>query len=132
MPHANFIHLRIHSAYSLSEGAIKIPEIAELCVRERMPAVAVADTSNLFGALEFSTVCAERGIQPIIGCQINLTNSDPTSIGEGSATDQLVLLVQDQSGYANLLKLVSASYLNAGIGMPPQIDLGALAKRNSG
>ena len=75
MPHANFIHLRIHSAYSLSEGAIKIPEIAELCVRERMPAVAVTDTSNLFGALEFSTVCAERGIQPIIGCQINLTNS---------------------------------------------------------
>ena len=108
MAHANFIHLRIHSAYSLSEGAIKIPEIAELCGRERMPAAAVTDTSNLFGALEFSTVCAERGIQAIIGCQINLTNTDPTSIDNGSPPDQLILLVQDESGYANLLKLVSA------------------------
>ena len=132
MAHANFIHLRIHSAYSLSEGAIKIPEIAELCVRERMPAVAVTDTSNLFGALEFSTVCAERGIQPIIGCQINLTNSDPTSIDDGSPPDQLILLVQDQSGYANLLKLVSASYLSSGVEKRPQIDLAALAQRNSG
>ena len=55
MPHADFIHLRVHSAYSLSTGAIKTKELVKLCQRHRMPAVAVTDTGNLFGALEFAT-----------------------------------------------------------------------------
>src|ERR1700693_3590871 len=61
MPHADFIHLRVHSAYSLSTGAIKVKELVKLCQRHRMPAVAVADTGNLFGALEFATAAAEAG-----------------------------------------------------------------------
>ena len=70
MPHADFVHLRVHSAYSLSEGAIKVKELIALCKAERMPAVAIADTGNVFGALEFSAAAAEAGVQPILGCQV--------------------------------------------------------------
>ena len=73
MPHADFVHLRVHTAYSLLEGAIRIPDLVAKCGAERMPAVAITDTNNLFGALEFSPACAARGIQPIIGCQLSLT-----------------------------------------------------------
>ena len=72
MPLADFVHLRTHSAYSLSAGAIKIKELVALCRAEAMPAVAITDSGNLFGALEFATACAEAGIQPIIGCEIAL------------------------------------------------------------
>ena len=64
MPLADFIHLRVHSAYSLSAGAIKIKELVQLCRGEAMPAVAITDSGNLFGALEFATSCAEAGVRP--------------------------------------------------------------------
>ena len=70
MPHADFVHLRVHSAYSLSEGAIKVKELVGLCKSDQMPAVAVTDTGNLFGALEFATAAADAGVQPILGCQV--------------------------------------------------------------
>ena len=73
MPLADFIHLRVHTAYSLSAGAIKIKELVALCKKNSMPAVAITDAGNLFGALEFATACAGEGIQPIIGCEIALT-----------------------------------------------------------
>ncbi len=76
MPHADFVHLRVHSAYSLSEGAIKAEKIPVLAREAGMPAVAITDTANLFGALEFSQACAAKGIQPIIGCQIALARAD--------------------------------------------------------
>ena len=63
-----FVHLRTHSAYSLSEGALQIKALAALTKDARMPAVAITDTGNLFGALEFSDAMAEKGIQPILGC----------------------------------------------------------------
>ncbi|HHZ66494.1 MAG TPA: DNA polymerase III subunit alpha, partial [Alphaproteobacteria bacterium] len=116
----------------MSEGAIKIPELAGLCAREQMPAVAITDTGNLFGVLEFSTACAEEGVQPIVGCQIALTNSDTSSNGGPSAPDQLVLLVQDEDGYSNILKLISAAFLDSERGQVPQIDIDTLAERNSG
>src|SRR3984885_3503214 len=72
MPLADFIHLRVHTAYSLSAGAIKIKELLGLCKANKMPAVAITDTGNLFGALEFATACAEAGVQPIIGCEVAL------------------------------------------------------------
>ncbi|HEX3419207.1 MAG TPA: PHP domain-containing protein, partial [Stellaceae bacterium] len=70
MPLASFVHLRVHTAYSLSAGAIPIKELAGLCKAERMPAVAITDSGNLFGALEFATTCSAAGVQPIIGCDI--------------------------------------------------------------
>src|SRR5271166_1855616 len=115
MPLADFVHLRVHTAYSLSAGAIRTKELVELCKAERMPAVAVTDTGNLFGALEVATTCAAAGVQPIIGCEIVIERSgalEESRPGRGlSESDRIVLLVQNEAGYRNLLDLVSRSYL---------------------
>ncbi len=100
-----FIHLRLHSAYSLAEGAVRVKDVAKLCHTHHMPAVAITDTNNLFGALEISMNCAENGIQPIVGCQLSIQQADNISIAPA------VLLVKNERGYQNLLKLVSLAYL---------------------
>src|SRR3546814_11932107 len=80
--------------------------------RSRMPAVAVTDSGNLFGALEFSPAARDAGVQPIIGCQLGIRREDGHGHqGMAPPPDQLVLLAQTEEGYANLLKLVSKSYL---------------------
>ncbi len=106
MPHADFVHLRVHSAYSLSEGAIKADKIAALARDAGMPAVAITDSANLFGALEFSQACTGKGIQPIIGCQVGLIRTDKP----GLAPDPVVLLAQDAAGLANLQRLSSLGF----------------------
>src|SRR5437016_12700014 len=122
MPLADFVHLRIHTAYSLSAGAIKIGELAQLCRAEAMPAVAITDRGNLFGALEFATACADAGIQPIIGLEIALAAADPgrghrasnghATNGKSGEPDRIVLLVQNEAGYRNLMRLTSRAYLD--------------------
>src|SRR5579863_6213311 len=100
----DFIHLRVHSAYSLSAGAIRLKELPGLCRAQRMPAVAVTDCGNLFGALEFS-VAAGEGIQPIIGCELGLRareagRSKLTRGQPGSRPPEpVVLLAQSETGY---------------------------------
>jgi len=134
MSHASFVHLRVHSAYSLAEGAIKIHELANLCVQNQMPAVALTDTGNLFGALEFSVACAEKGIQPIIGCQIALGREDKARglAGNLLEPDQLVLLVQNETGYRNLLHLVSQAFLGTPSDESPQVSLTQIAEHSAG
>ena len=83
MPCSEFVHLRLHTAYSLLEGAIKIADLVKQCQEMGMPAVAMTDTCNLFGALDFSTNCADGGIQPIIGCQLAVSTYMPESITDG-------------------------------------------------
>jgi len=100
-----FIHLRVHSAYSLAEGAIKIKDFPKLCQQHGMPAVGLTDSMNLFGALEFALTCASAGVQPIVGCQAILTD-------EG-ASGSIILLVQTEKGYKNLLHLISQAYLRS-------------------
>jgi DNA polymerase III subunit alpha len=133
---ADFVHLRVHTAYSLSSGAITIKELAGLCKAERMPAVAITDTGNLFGALEFATTCCAGGIQPIIGCEIALQrgaeetdNRLSRAVGE---PDRIVLLVQNETGYRNLLRLVSQSYLAGEIPSEPAISRCELARNADG
>lgn len=125
-PHAPFVHLRVHSAYSMAEGAIKIPDLAELCVKNAMPAVALTDTRNLFGALEFSKACAGAGVQPIIGCQISVRREDtqatPAQNGRLPEPDQLILLAQNAKGYGNLIKLASKAFLETESGETPQVS----------
>ena len=82
MSHADFVHLRLHTAYSLLEGAIKVKDVVDQCVGMSMPAVAMTDTGNLFGALEFSEACAEAGLQPIIGCQLGVAPFQPGAAGD--------------------------------------------------
>jgi len=96
----SFIHLHTHSAYSLAEGAIGVKDLIGLCQDNNMPATAITDTGNLFGALEFSLTAMKCGVQPIIGTQIRL----------GLEGHQLVLLAQNEQGWLNLSKLVSDSH----------------------
>jgi DNA polymerase-3 subunit alpha len=133
MSHSDFVHLRVHDAFSLAEGAIKIPDLAALCVKHDMPAVGVVDTGNLFGALEFSLAARGKGIQPIIGCQFAVRREDDGARGGGGlASDCLVLLAQSSEGYGNLLELVSRSYLESAAEDSAQIALSDLETRNAG
>ncbi len=135
MPHAGFVHLSVHSAYSLLEGAIKIPDLVALCRRHAMPAVAVTDSGNLFGALEFALAAVEAGVQPIIGCRIGLAREDERPLGSPAARpapDRIALLVQDQAGYRNLMKLVSRSFLETPPGEPVQVALADLETFGAG
>src|SRR5262244_3862917 len=108
MPLADFVHLRVHTAYSLSAGAIRIKELAGLCKAEHMPAVAITDSGNLFGALEFATTCGAAGVQPIIGCEIAVERGTAEAGSRLSRAlcepDRMVLLVQSEVGYGNLLR----------------------------
>ncbi|MFQ6017885.1 MAG: DNA polymerase III subunit alpha [Kiloniellaceae bacterium] len=133
MAHADFVHLRVHSAYSLLEGAIKIDELIELCRRYAMPAVAVTDSGNLFGALEFALAARDAGVQPIIGCRIALAreHAAPRN-GAKPAPDGLVLLVQNETGYRNLMTLVSKSYLETEPGTAPQVGFADLTAHGAG
>ena len=136
MPLADFVHLRVHTAYSLSAGAIRIKELAGICKTERIPAVAITDTGNLFGALEFATSCAAAGVQPIIGCEIALErgNVDGSArLGRAAAEpDRIVILAQSEVGYRNLLRLVSRSYLAGEIPSEPAIRRSELAGAGEG
>ena len=114
-----FVHLRVHSAYSLSEGAIKVKELIKLCQKHAMPAVAITDTNNLFGALEFAMAASDAGIQPIVGCQLGITLK-----GMGDPAP-LVLLAQSDVGYRNLLKLVSRAHMQSGEAGVPQLPFEA-------
>ncbi|HUH84642.1 MAG TPA: DNA polymerase III subunit alpha, partial [Stellaceae bacterium] len=130
MPHADFVHLRTHSAYSLSEGAIKVKELVALAKQQGMPAVTLTDHGNLFGALEFAQAASDAGVQPIVGCEFGLRRSagEGRNLRPGPAPppDQVLLLAQSEGGYRNLLKLVSKSFLETEGGEPPQIELAAL------
>ncbi|MDB5364447.1 MAG: DNA-directed polymerase [Rhodospirillales bacterium] len=131
MPHADFVHLRVHSAYSLSEGAIKIKKLVDLCKKQSMPAVAVTDSGNMFGALEFADAAAAAGVQPIIGTQIGLSRPAPRG-GQRPLPEPIVLLAQNHAGYRNLMKLVSQAWIESGAGEQPQIAITTLAQHADG
>ena len=127
MPHADFVHLRVHSSYSLSEGAIKADKIAQLARDAAMPAVAITDSGNLFGALEFSQACTAKGVQPIIGCQVNLTRPENSRL----APDPVVVLAQNPAGLANLQRLSSLGFIEADPA-EPQVALDTLLDHAEG
>src|SRR5258705_6158021 len=117
-----FVHLRVRSAYSLLEGAIRADAIGTLAQAAGMPAVALTDRANLFGALEFSVATKGAGVQPIVGCAIPVTG-----IGEGRSerwakTPTVVLLAQSEQGYLNLSELSSAAYLEIDATEEPHVS----------
>jgi DNA polymerase-3 subunit alpha len=136
MPLADFVHLRVHTAYSLSAGAVRIKELVGLCKAERMPAVAITDSGNLFGALEFATTCSAAGVQPIIGCEIAVERGNTeggSRLGRALCEpDRIVLLVQNETGYRNLLRLLSQSYLAGDTPSEPSVGRCALAAAGEG
>ena len=114
-----FVHLRVHSAYSLLEGALTIQKLAVLARADETPALALTDSNNLFGALEFSEAMAEVGVQPIIGVTLSLTfaTESQTTLGAEqrgpSIEGRIALLAKDANGYANLMRLSSDAYFAA-------------------
>ncbi|MCJ7597452.1 MAG: PHP domain-containing protein, partial [Methyloceanibacter sp.] len=133
-----FVHLKVHSAYSLLEGALTITKLVALARADRMPALALTDTNNLFGALEFSAGVAEAGIQPIIGCTLSLSfgNSEaPTSLGEARgprSEGRIALLAKDAEGYANLMRLSTEAYLTASVSGDAVVSIGTLEAHAKG
>ena len=111
MSDPRFIHLRTHSEYSLLEGALRLKKMPELVAAADMPAVALTDTNNMFAALEFSVAMSGAGIQPIIGCQVDVAFVKARPGEREKPPAPLVLLAQSEAGYENLMKLNSCLYL---------------------
>src|SRR5438477_375832 len=132
---AGFVHLHVHSAYSLLKGSIKIQKLAELAKTDRQPALALTDTDNMFGALEFSDKMAAAGIQPIIGCALAVDFHDfdagPRTVA-AAELPRIVLLAAREEGYLRLLRLVSRAYLGTPAGERPHLDIGALREETHG
>ena len=132
MSKAEFVHLHLHTDYSLLDGACTIPRLAELTARQGMPAVAVTDHGNLFGAAKFCQAAEAHGVKPIVGCEVYITTGDRRSrSGNGENTHHLVLLSENLEGYRNLVKLVSAGHLE-GFYYKPRIDKELLAQHSRG
>jgi len=134
MHHENFVHLHLHTQYSLLDGACFIPQLMEMAHSTRMPAIAMTDHGNLFGTIEFYDEAMKHGIKPIIGCEIYVA---PTDRRERvmhplhGASSHLILLAKDETGYRNLMKLVSAGYLE-GFYYKPRIDKELLRQHAQG
>src|SRR5437016_8708944 len=133
MPRDSFVHLHLHTEYSLLDGAIRIKELMKKAVELKMPAVAMTDHGNLYGAIEFYQEAQRAGIKPIIGCEAYIAprshKDRPNSMRE--AAYHFTLLAQDETGYHNLVKLVSTAHLD-GFHYRPRIDKELLAAHSKG
>ncbi len=122
MPSAGFVHLHVHSAYSLLKGSIKIQRLAELAKADRQPALALTDTDNMFGSLEFSDKLAGYGIQPIVGCElaVDFGDQDPNA-RNALGPARIVLLAAREAGYRSLMRLNSRAFLETPVNEAPHI-----------
>ena len=134
MPDPGFVHLHVHSSFSLLEGALTIGKLADLAKADAQPALALTDTGNLFGALEFSEKMAGAGIQPIAGCALALDLPEPQGPRgvHRPPKPRLVLLAQNEAGWRNLMALVSRSFLETASEDEPRILMDWLAEANAG
>ncbi|MGH6813963.1 MAG: PHP domain-containing protein, partial [Methylocella sp.] len=131
-----FAHLHVHSSYSLREGAVPVAKLAKIAIADAMPALAITDSNNLFGALEFSEKLAKEGVQPVPGLQITIDFQDGAARaprGEASACHaSIVLLAQDAAGYSNLMHIASRAWLDPEPGDPPHVGIASLEGRTQG
>ena len=132
--HSDFVHLHVHTQFSLLDGACRLGELLDLAKKNSMPACAITDHGNMFGAIEFYEKAVSRGIKPIIGCEVYVapeSRFDKTSHGIKEAAYHLVLLAKNLTGYKNLIKLVSIGYVE-GFYYKPRVDKEALARHSKG
>jgi DNA polymerase-3 subunit alpha len=132
-----FVHLHVHSSYSLLEGALTIARLCELAKADRQPALALTDTDNMFGALEFSDKMAAAGIQPIVGCALAVDFADQDALPRGGSPQQLerpriVLLAARENGYRTLMRLNSRAFLETAPNEPPHLRLAWLEGETEG
>jgi len=131
MSNTPFVHLHCHTDYSLLDGACEISQLMDLAAEQQMPAIAMTDHGNLFGAVEFYTAAKAKGIHPVIGCEVYVAQQGRTNKSESNRYNHLVLLCENQEGYRNLTKLVSTGYLE-GFYYKPRIDKDLLAQHSKG
>jgi DNA polymerase-3 subunit alpha len=132
MNSSNFVHLHLHTDYSLLDGACEIGELTAEAARRGMPAVAVTDHGNLFAAANFYHEATTHGVKPIIGCEMYVAPDNHKNRGtEAERSNHLVLLCENDEGYRNLMKLVSTGYLD-GFYYKPRVDHELLAKHSKG
>jgi DNA polymerase-3 subunit alpha len=136
MANLDFVHLHVHSSYSLLEGALPIARLAELAKADKQPALALTDTDNMFGALEFSEKIAGYGIQPIIGCALAIDFGD-TDNGARNGNAQIerqriVLLAASEAGYRSLMRLNSRAFMESPPNEPPRLKVECLEGETDG
>jgi len=135
MHHSDFVHLHVHTQYSLLDGAIRIDDLVERAKQYRMPAMAITDHGNMFGAVDFYAKAHAAGIKPIIGCEVYVApgsrHDKSGASSSGDASGHLILLCKNQTGYRNLCRLVSKAY-QEGFYYKPRIDWEILEEYNDG
>ena len=135
MPHADFVHLHLHTQYSLLDGACQLDRLIAKAKEYRMPALAMTDHGNLFGAVDFYSLAFKEGIKPIIGCELYMAPGSrferTPQDGQYEGANHITLLCRDLTGYKNLIKLVTAGYLE-GFYYKPRIDRELFAQHGQG
>ena len=135
MQHAEFVHLHVHSEYSLLDGAAQLEKLVAKAKELRFPAIALTDHGNLFGAVDFYLAAQKAGVKPIVGCELYIAPGSRTERGSQDGgyegANHLTVLVRDHTGYQNLIKLVSRAYLE-GFYYKPRVDKELLAQHAEG
>ncbi len=129
-----FVHLHLHTEYSLLDGACHIDELVDQAARFGMKSLAITDHGNMFGAVHFHDGCREKGVKPILGCEVYVATGsrfDKSAVGISDAYHHLTLLASNSAGYHNLVRLVSLAYTE-GFYHRPRIDKELLQKHNEG
>ena len=134
MSHADFVHLRVRSAFSLLQSTVRVEPLAKACRAAGMPAVAVADDTNLFAVMQFCAAAKKAGVQPIVGAMVALAQAEPIARvpGRPLPPEHVVLLVKDAQGYGNLLRLLSRAWVGAEPGADVKVTLTELEACNGG
>jgi DNA polymerase-3 subunit alpha len=127
----SFVHLHCHTDYSLLDGACDIDQLMKIMVEQKMPAVAMTDHGNLFGAVKFYNAAKASGVNPVIGCEVYVSQQGHKTRSDTDRYNHLVLLCENQEGYKNLINLVSTAYLD-GFYYKPRIDLDLLQQHSKG
>ena len=134
MKHSEFVHLHVHTQYSLLDGMIRLDDLFKKAREYKMPAIAITDHGNMFGAIDFYQHAYKHGIKPIIGCELYVapqSRFDKTPSSAGESTRHLIVLVKNMQGYKNLMKLTSAAYLE-GFYYRPRVDKELLKECHEG
>jgi DNA polymerase-3 subunit alpha len=131
MAETPFVHLHNHTDYSLLDGACEIDQLMEVVAQQKMPAVAMTDHGNLFGAVSFYNAAKAQGIHPVIGCEMYVSQQGHKTRADSDRYNHLVLLCENQEGYKNLIKLVSTAFLE-GFYYKPRVDKDLLAAHSKG
>ncbi|MCP4649940.1 MAG: DNA polymerase III subunit alpha [PVC group bacterium] len=134
MKHTDFVHLHVHTQYSLLDGACQLPKLIDLAQTMNMPAVCITDHGNIFGAIEFYIEAMKKGLKPIIGCETYVAKTSrfkKIEAGVREPSHHLTLLVKNEEGYRNLIRLISIAYME-GFYYKPRIDKEVLNKYGKG